>query len=89
MVYLMAGSAYARLITEVLITAKRFGERKANDSIVSSLSETDLAMRAGLTRETVSREMKRLKEKGLVEVRRNEIMVPDLAKLEEELAGDF
>lgn len=89
MVYLMSGSAYARLITELLITAKRFGERKANDSIVSILSETDLAMRAGLTRETVSREMKLLKDKGLVEIRRNEIVVPDLAKLEEELAGDF
>jgi CRP-like cAMP-binding protein len=89
-VYLMSGSAYARLITEILISAKRFGIKdEKSSSITSSISETELATHAGLTRETVSREMKRLKDKGLVNLSRNTLEIPDIDKLEEELYGDF
>lgn len=90
LVYIMSGSAYARLITEILISAKRFGiTDKKSGEITCSISETELATHAGLTRETVSREMKRLKVKKLVLVGRNEIVIPDIAGLEEELSGDF
>lgn len=81
MTYLMAGNAYARLITEIIIHAKRFGNPL-------HISETDLAERAGMTRETVSRGMKTLKEKGLVVFERNKIIIKSLEKLEEEL-GSF
>ena len=78
MTYLMAGNAYARLITEIIIHAKRFGNPL-------HISETDLAERAGMTRETVSREMKLLKEKGLVVFRKNIIVIESLEDLENEL----
>jgi CRP-like cAMP-binding protein len=90
LVYLMSGSAYARLITEILITAKRFGVvDKKNGEIICTISETELATHAGLTRETVSRELKRLKNKKLIQLSRNSICLPDINKLEDELSGDF
>lgn len=90
MIYLMSGSAYARLITEIIITAKRFGTKDAKTgSILCSFSETELATHAGLTRETVSREIKHLKNKKLVTFSRHHLEIPSLSKLEEELSGDF
>lgn len=78
MTYLMAGNAYARLITELIIHAKRFGT-------IDHISEKDLAAQSGMTRETVSREMKTLKNKGLVVFNKNTFTTPNLRKLEEEL----
>jgi len=90
MLYLMSGTAYARLITEILISAKRFGLRdKKTGSIMCSISETELAAHAGLTRETVSRVMKHLKDKALVTFHRNNLLVPDVNKLEAELQEEF
>lgn len=81
MTYLMSGNAYARLITEIIIHAKRFGNPLR-------ISEKDLAALAGMTRETVSREMRILKSKGLVTLHKNTITIKNLEKLEEEL-GSF
>lgn len=84
MVYLMGGSAYDRLITEIIIQAKRFGETNKT-SVSLKVSETDLAAQTGMTRETVSREMKTLKNKGLVVLQRNSLVITSLQKLEDEL----
>lgn len=86
MVHLMSGSAYSRLITELLIQAKRFGKKNLA-SFELKITETDLATSAGMTRETVSREMKMLKEKGLVTVCNNLIIIHDINKLEEALSS--
>jgi len=84
MTYLMAGNAYARVVTELIIQAKRFGEK--NGILVKLVfSETDLAAQSGMTRETVSREVKILKEKGLVEFNKRILVIKDLRKLENEL----
>lgn len=83
MVYLMAGKAYTRLITELLIYGKRFGEGTTNIEI--HLSERDLATYSGMARETVSREMKVLKDKGLILMHKNLIIIRDLGDLELEL----
>lgn len=88
MAYLMAGSAYARLITELLITAKRFG-RVGKEGVKFTITEKDLSSSAGMTRETVSREMKQLKEKKLVTFRKNLLVVHSIDALEKELGGEF
>lgn len=88
MAYLMAGNAYARLITELLITAKRFGT-VGKEGVKFTITEKDLSASAGMTRETVSREMKRLKEKGLVTFQRNELQIKSIEALEKELSRDF
>lgn len=83
MTYLMSGNAYARLITELVIYAKRFGNNE--NRVEVHISEKDLGAQSGMTRETVSREMKLLKDEGLVTFTQNKIVIEDVKKLEEEL----
>ena len=84
MAYLMSGNARTRLITELLITAKRFGKQKA-EGIALAISEKDLGAQTGLTRETVSREIKVLKQEGLVTFTKNVLLLTDIKALEEVL----
>lgn len=84
MAYLMSGNAYDRLVTELIIHGKRFG-KKDGEKIEVSISEKELAAQSGMTRETVSREIKLLKNKGLVTFEKNTLIIKDLDKLEAEL----
>lgn len=88
MTYLMAGNAYSRLIAELIIAAKRFGEMNGK-TITIKTSEKDLATQVGMTRETVSREMKILKEKGLATFSKGVLTIENIDKLEEELSSEF
>lgn len=83
--YLMAGKAYEQLIVELLIHAKRFGKKENDGSLSFMATEKDLGTHAGLTRETVSREMKKLKEKNLAIFNQGTITIPNLKSLENEL----
>lgn len=83
MTYLMSGDAYTRLITELLIYAMRFAKGKSE--VVLDISEKDIASQSGLTRETVSREMKILKEKGLVLGQKHQLIISDITQLKAEL----
>lgn len=86
MEYLMSGSAKVRLITELLIYAKRFGEKLGSSTYINlKLTEKDLASQSGIARETVSREIQKLKEKGLLTYQKRTVVINDLQKLEEEL----
>jgi len=78
MTYLMAGNAYLRLVAELIIQTKRFGHEL-------KVSEKDLAAETGMSRETVSREMKILKNKGLVVFNKSLLKIVNLEKLENEL----
>ncbi len=90
MVYLMSGSAYTRLITELLICAKRFGIKERNTGIVTcAVAEKDLAAQTGMTFETISREITILKKRGLIKFQRGTLVIPDIVRLESELSGDF
>lgn len=84
MTYLMAGEAYSRVITELLITAKRFGKPEGEMAQLH-ISEKDIANQSGMARETVSREIKSLKDKGLVTFRKNELIIKSISDLENEL----
>ncbi|PIR39066.1 MAG: hypothetical protein COV34_00010, partial [Candidatus Zambryskibacteria bacterium CG10_big_fil_rev_8_21_14_0_10_42_12] len=74
--YLMAGSAYTRLVTELLIHAKRFGKQR-DKGVEIQASETEFAALTGMTRETVSREIRHLKEKRLVSLKKNKLFIED------------
>ncbi len=84
MTYLMAGNAYARLVTELIIHAKRFG-KQSSEEIEVKISEKEIAAQSGMTRETVSREMKTLKDKGLVTFNKNILTIKNIEELEKEL----
>lgn len=83
MTYLMSSDAYSRLIIELLLYARRFSGGKSH--ITLSISEKDLAAQAGMTRETVSREMKVLKQKSLVTYKNGDFIIPSIKNLEAEL----
>ncbi len=84
MTYLMAGNAYTRLAAEIYAVAKIFGNVESGSAMIA-ITEKDLASMSGMTRETVSREIKILKEKGLVEFSRNRLIIKNIKKLEKEL----
>lgn len=78
--HLMAGTARSRLLYELLIESRRFGTSRA-DGVALTLTESDLASRAGLARETVSREIHHLKAEGLISTDANELVIPDPERL--------
>jgi CRP-like cAMP-binding protein len=70
---------------ELLIACRRFGEKSNTGSYSLVMNETDLAARAGLSRETVSREMKKLENEGLVKIKSGKVTIADMAAFEEKL----
>lgn len=84
MVHLMSGTAKSRLIFELVIEFKRFADKAANAGYLE-VNEASIASRTGLSRETVSREMKHLKTKKLVAIESGKIYITDLAALEKQL----
>src|SRR3989338_4345615 len=85
--YLMAGNAYARLITELIIYTKRFGVVK-NGKWEIIITNRQLAAQVGMTKETVSRELKHLKEKELISFSAKTMILNDLHSLKQELHKD-
>ncbi|HEX7633174.1 MAG TPA: Crp/Fnr family transcriptional regulator [Candidatus Saccharimonadales bacterium] len=88
-VHLMSGTAKSRLMYELLIESRRFGEKQADGSYKLSTNELDIAGRAGMSRETVSREMRKLKSSKLVRIEKGRIIVNDLSALEAALTGEI
>lgn len=88
MSYLMSGTAYERLIGEIIILARRFGEMdKKTGRISINIKEKDIAAESGMSRETVSRTMKILKDKKLTVYKSNQLIVESIKSLEEELGN--
>ena len=85
MVQLMSGSAQSRLIYELILHARRFGKSQQGKECVVEISEKELGAHAGLSRETVSREISKLKADGLIAVKRNGIEITQISKLEDKL----
>jgi CRP-like cAMP-binding protein len=88
MAYLMTGTASSRLMHELVIEGRRFGKPVAGGGSVIALSEKDLGARAGLTRETVSREIGKLKKAGLIDVNSRGLRIKNIDEFEKHLAGD-
>lgn len=87
LVHLMSGTARSRLLYELIIECRRFGTKQKDGSYLLKTSEVDLAARSGLSRETISREMKGIKARGWVSVSKNEIIVKDVGLLKSALGS--
>lgn len=82
MEYLVFGNAGAKIASIILICAERFGKREGNKKIIEvPLTHSDIASLVGLTRETVSIEIKKLVDEGLVGYRGRQIVVKSLGGL--------
>lgn len=88
MTHLMGSSAKSRLIYELLLEGRRFGKLGKDGSCTIDISEKDLGARAGLSRETVSRELHKLKAEKLVTLGPKHIGITSLPKLEKKLGQE-
>lgn len=69
----MDGDAEGRIMQELLILRSRFFA----DSGVVSVTDTDLAIKTGLARETISRALKKLDTEGTIRATRGKITILD------------
>ena len=72
---LLGGDARARVLYELHVHAARFGEKTDAGTTIIHITEESLAQQTGLARETVSRELKKLREEGLVSQERGSITI--------------
>lgn len=80
---LMAGTAQSRLLFEILVSATRFGTDTKDGGYTIRLKTTELAERTGLSRETVSRQLKRLEEQELVRFEHGILHIPSSQAIED------
>lgn len=69
----MEGSAEGRILQELMIMQNRFFK----GSTTIDVTETDLAAKTGLARETVSRTFKKLSAEGIIRTERGKIEISD------------
>lgn len=82
---LLTGDAYFRIVTSLIIYAKRFGKlNKDKVTFDFHLTHHQLASQTGLARESVTKEIKILQEKRLVGYLGKKLFIYNLSKLEEE-----
>ena len=84
-VHLMSSSAKRRLLYELVIECRRSGDENKDGSYKLDINEVDLAARSGLSRETVSREMHKLKAEDLVSISSQGVRVNNLEALEKKI----
>lgn len=88
-VLLMAGDTHSRLLFELLMEVKRSGEIRSDDSCLITIGTGDLAQRAGLSRETMSRELAKIVQSG--DVSRQEgrsLLIRNVHDLQKQLGED-
>lgn len=78
---LMAGTALSRVAYEIYTEASRFGIKKPEGTL-TEINERAIASRCGLTRETVNREIRKLKNANILTVNRGSIAIHDMEGLE-------
>ncbi|MBI2051897.1 Crp/Fnr family transcriptional regulator [Candidatus Roizmanbacteria bacterium] len=85
MEWLAFGNAKERVSSILMILAEMYGVRERRDvAIQIPLTHRDIAALVGMTRETVSVEVKKLEKKGYVEKQKGVYIVKDYAGLREE-----
>ena len=83
-VQLMSGTAKSRLLYEICEETRRFGHVNEDNSTTIHISEKELAARAGLSRETVSRELHKIMGKNLT-LHKNSLIIKDVAEIKNQL----
>lgn len=85
-VHLTRGTARSQLMFELLFEARRSGKLQKDGSCVITISATEIGQRAGLSRETISRELaKILRSDDLYRRRGRSIVIRDVEELDQKL----
>ncbi|MET0979981.1 MAG: Crp/Fnr family transcriptional regulator [Candidatus Saccharimonadales bacterium] len=86
LVHYIASSAKNRLVYTILSECKEFGVKNEDGTYRIDVNEKELGARAGLSRETVSREARALKRLKLLEIHHHYMIVRHLDQLEKLIA---
>lgn len=82
MEYLVFGDAYNKVASILLICAARFGEKVGRSVVIRvPLTHGDIATLVGMTRETVSIEMKKMEKEEIIGYRRRLIVIKNARRL--------
>lgn len=87
--HILGGDSYSRVSFELIIACKKFGELQKDGSYIVDMHENDLARQAGLSRETVNRELVKLKKANLIKINHRHLVVTKLLRLEAKLGDDL
>jgi CRP-like cAMP-binding protein len=87
MAHLMGGTGRSRVLFEIILECKRFGKQQKNGSFILTMHEDELARRSGLSRETINREVSKLKTMKIIDITHKEIIIKNLKRLEKELGS--
>jgi CRP/FNR family transcriptional regulator len=81
------GNARIKVTTVILTCAKRFGKKQKNGDLVIQilLTHKNIASLSGLTRETTTLEIEKLKKEKIITYKNRLLVIKNLAKLEEGL----
>jgi CRP-like cAMP-binding protein len=82
MVHYIASNAKNRLIYAIISECKEFGSLDEDNVYRIDVNEKELGSRAGLSRETVSREARALKRLKILEVHHNYMLISNFSQLE-------
>lgn len=83
---LLSGDPYFKTIVALAIYTRRFGIKNGSNYNVA-LTHARLASLAGLSRETVTREIRKLEDQGVVVYEGKKLFVQNIEKLEDQLLG--
>jgi len=79
-------NAYEKVVSLLLYLSKQFGKETENGvTIMLALTHPDIASWTGLQRETVSRQIEVLQDKGILNREKNHLVIIDMHKLQEEV----
>lgn len=85
MEYLVFGNVYVRIASVLLMFGQQFGKREGNTiSFDLALTHKDIGYLIGAVRETVSAEIKKLEEKGIIEQASKTLVIKNVKALEKE-----
>lgn len=87
MEYLVFEPAYKKAILLILYYARNFSDGEGKTKLTIPLTHKEIAAWIGTTRETASLQIETLKKKNLIEYKKRYIVIPDIRKLETELAS--
>ena len=85
---LMEGNALSLLMFELVVSCLRFGKQDSRGGYDIAIKENELAARTGLARETISRNLVTLKNRGLIKSKPGFVYIHDIAKLQGALSED-
>jgi len=84
---LSIGTSHLKLIATLLILIKRFGQEEKNETVVQlKLNESEIANYAGMSRETASRELQKLKKENLISINKGNLIIHNVSALEEKFS---